>query len=1404
MHPASRISRPLHLVIIAGLAGAPPVVSQPAHAQARQIQPVGNQNPVYIADSPIATDALQRVSELIAQDNLDEAVRLCDEIIRNHGDRLIQTDPDDPDAIYVPVRNRVHAFVLEHPQLLETYRRQITPKASVWLEQRTQWQRAAREAWLTEPGMVASLRNAQTLIESGRFHSGNALLEQLRTHPDAGTHAERLAQLRGLADRFMGATPPNLREVDRASALAWRSTAQEPVSLDGIVPGVLAQTALTPDTQLDLGDQSTPSRLSGASWKPTAWALPLAEDQHLFTNDGFTISCLDRFTLRPNWRVQTFEQTEEIPLHPDARARLGRLLEDSTSLSSDQRDSIFVASGVPRNSQNEIMSRVLKLDQATGAQRWSVDIETLDPSLAGASIRGPIIIDQGTVVMMARSSNRRQRLINLSAVALDAATGELRWIQPLASAGSLPFQQMGQLAHTPAVRDGVMYTTDLIGFAAAIRIATGEVLWARRLPAPDLYARSTRPAFAGNAPVINTHGLFILTSEGDEIFQLDPQTGRTIATKPADMLGESYYLLGVDDDRFVCVSTDRVISYRADQFASASTKRSPELANEAQNEIGIRGRTVVVGDRVLVPVETGVRILDPDQMSESELIPLDATGNLLALDGQIIVVDQMSAFSFLAWDTASRLLEQRIESDPSATITIAELAHRTARFDEIVPSVERAMRVLSSLPIEERNPLRDALFDVVLDMVRETDPSEGTAANTNLTQLGQQRVSSLMTALGQLARTHDQAVAHRMRLGAMHERHRRFNEAIIAYQDVLDQPSLRRAMWEGSDIAVRAGLEAARRIGQIIESQGFAAYDSANARALAEIEYLGNDATPAQYESLAQRFPWSRATPSLFQSAANGYARNNQTPSAIEAARLGIESIERLGELDLETDPAVLEALAEQLISGLIAANRSRDAHAAARVLLDTHPGITLRHNNNPITLDQLAQAAGDADILPQLGPSFVNDPNPILVTGSPLRPAHRLDPGGVLVYAPQLGKLRYLRVGGNVFEQFWERPAPGTQPPQVVWQGPSRMLVFWPESIAMGDAGTLECIESTTGRVAWSLEDIRVNLEQGSPRVADDNARLDTLITIPAQGAQPIQQLMVACDGQSVVVTDRIGRAIGIDLYAGDILWQRDLPVNRVHDIDLRHGNLGVCGIFIVDRALEQRNGSMTPVAASINPRTGEPGQVTERFGHQPRWVRVGDRDRLFVASAQRITAIDTERGTVDWVVRAEDISDSQDAWVSESHLLVLSDRNALWALDPSDGSRETRPLDTRDRIVTRGWLRVVSEIGRTTLLSSRGLLSFDHQLQTTGADTRMGDESLVDIAWGRSHAIELSEATIGERDLEATLTIIDHNNALRTDSTTLRVPATIGRRPTSIVPVNGGALVGFGEVSVFVRVSD
>ena len=579
-------------------------------ASAQQLAGERVENPIYFADSPIASDALIRLPQLIAQDNLSEASRLTDEIITTFGDRLIEsTDP----AISITVRQRLHRFVLDHPTLLAEYRKDTTPGTRALLEQ-GQWERIARDAWLTEPGCTAALHQAQTLIEGAHFRAGLRALQELESHPDATAHANRAAKLAKLAarstntqaawdvaDRWStraGQTiqnrPPRLAPDSRShtsiNALAWNtdhtSDNNQP-TLDGIVPRSLGRAHLTPYPELDSLPPVRNTAGSGANRIPTAWVSPVVLDDKLYTNDGITISCFDRFTLRPIWRLQTQQDIENLPITPDARVRTGRVVEDTTTITA-VGDHLYVPAGLPQSGLRSD-NRLLKIDAHTGKVIWGVDVTNLNiptddsanqdqlatgDTLSLASIRGQVIVDQGVVVFGARTNNRNQRLVNLAVVGLDAATGSVLWIHHIASAGSLPFQQSGQIAQSPVLNDGTIYWTDQIGLAFAIEAATGTVRWARPLPSPDVYARFSRPSYSTSTPIINEHGMFALTTDGTQIIQLNKETGETIATRNADPVGEALYLLPVDlngTDLIACVSTNRITYYNAERFETATT-----------------------------------------------------------------------------------------------------------------------------------------------------------------------------------------------------------------------------------------------------------------------------------------------------------------------------------------------------------------------------------------------------------------------------------------------------------------------------------------------------------------------------------------------------------------------------------------------------------------------------------------------------------------------------------------------------------------------------------------------------------------------------------------------------------------------------------------------------------------
>ena len=1402
-----------------------------APTRAQQLGQSSAQNPIYIADSPIASESLVRLAELLAQGNLDEASRLVDMLITELGGRLIESDNQ---GIYIPVRQRLHQVIQRSPSLLETYRTRTAPVAQTWLDS-DEWKLAYNNAWLTTPGFVASLRYTQTLLESAHFYAALRVIDQLQAHPDATTLAPSASKVAtqiaryintpgawAIADQWsaradrVGAehTPIASPRVDNhisASSLDWDADRiSQSVSLDGIVAGPLSQALLTPEYDIELTQDLNQPRNSGANWNPTPWTQPVVDGNFLYTNDGITISCFDRFTLRPIWRNQTAIDATDIPTNNDARARLGRIIEDSTTLSIQGHD-LYVPSGIPRGGDRAGDNRVIKLDAQTGQIKWAKSLLDLDPTLIDASIRGPIVVDQGVVVVGARTNNRRQRLISFTALGLDAQTGNLLWIQPIGSAGLLPFQQMGQLAHHPITKEGVVYWTDHIGLGFAIESATGYVRWARALPPPDLYARFTRPSYANNTPIITDQGLFVLSTDGTKLLQLDATTGVTLASRAAEPVGESLYLLDAHD--FVAsVSAFQISFYPKNHFETGVVTRSATLGGSS----GITGRVIQIGDKLLAPVTNGVVTIDPTIPMRTRTIELDATGNILALDGQILVVDHLQVTSFLSWETASALLYQRIPQDPGAAITLAELAYRAQRFDETRPAIERALKEIKSVPSATRQELSDQLYAVILDMVepaqREQSPAIGADPLTPAKNLSSQDQLALLNHLSTLARTHQQVLAQRMAQGAWHELRSDPQSAIGAYQDILDQPTLGASMWEGNSIAVRGGLEATRRIGNILAAQGYLPYRKFDQLAATERNYLltpnnttdsTTNQTPSitQLETLAKRYPWSTSTPSIWAETARLYASTNQTPASIRAATQGLDIARSLSKLGVNTPQDTIDLLAQRAISGMINTNRASDAQSLAISLVEQFPNLTLRIEGRIVTHEEIAQANKAKSQMPALGDQFIRDDQPVLLTGSPIKPTTRIDRGGVVLYAPQLGRASYVRAGRNVFEEIWSRSALNNEPPMIPWQDESRTLLLWPEGSQTQDTGSLDAIETTTGKSIWTRNNIRATLAEQSDRIPDDIARVDAQFNTPVKGPVPINQLVIVTDGHTVIVSDRIGRATGIDLFSGQTLWSADLPVNRLYDMDLAGGVLGICGIMYTDRAIDQQQGTITSIVASIDPRTGQTIQTLDRFGQSPRWVRAGFNGNLFVATSQRIVAMNTKEGTIDWILSDEDMIETYAGWISADQLIVLDENADLWSLNLTQGTRSTRPLETRSRLLMRSWAQVQSMLGSTVVAGPGGLAIFDHTQELIACDSINQQSRMIDVAWGSDRAVFLELPNRDNEQTQTSLHLLATHDARLLDSIDLVIPRTIDRTPDTITAINGGVIVGYNEVSIFVR---
>lgn len=287
-------------------------------------------------------------------------------------------------------------------------------------------------------------------------------------------------------------------------------------------------------------------------------------------------------------------------------------------------------------------------------------------------------------------------------------------------------------------------------------------------------------------------------------------------------------------------------------------------------------------------------------------------------------------------------------------------------------------------------------------------------------------------------------------------------------------------------------------------------------------------------------------------------------------------------------------------------------------------------------------------------------------------------------------------------------------------------------------------------------------------------------------------------------MISDRIGRAIGVDLLSGELLWSQDLPVNRVYDLDLHADVLGVCGLMYTDQPDQAEHSQINSIVAAIEPRTGEPLGIIDRLGQLPRWVRAGTQGNLFVATEERVIAMNIRDSEIEWILDDGELTNSLAGWIVSDQLIVLDEQSDLWAISTSEGSRSINPLDTGPRFSHRGWLAVHPLPSSMLIASSNGLSLFDYQSNLIANDSIHNTLPMIDLARGLYTCVFIEVPERVEQSSITTLSLLDLQSVQMLDRMDLSVPAVLNRSPISITAITGGLIVGYTEVSVFVRTTD
>lgn len=1195
----------------------------------------------------------------------------------------------------------------------------------------------------------------------------------------------------------------------------------------------------------------------------TAVALrvfPTVSGDTIYINTGEDVSAWDRLTLTPRWARKMYAEVGAPDGGRGAARFVGGAFKDTSSVTA-WGPWLAYTTGIAREARREGDARVHLIDAATGRDAWSTAVATLDPTLAESWVRGPAIIDEGVVIVAAVKHSQQRRLSSVQLVGLDVATGDALWRRPLGSAGSLPYGASPiEAADAGIVRRGVTIRSDRVGVITAVETGTGRAVWARRVKPEPIGRRESQP-WEAHAPVLLGDRVYTLSPDRRRVLELDAETGEELGSISAQRMGSPEYLL-VAGDALVGVSAEGVWALdpplgRSDPEPAADAQpgaapapgvnRAPAEANGAQVngaepaprkawrvakvdvKPNIRGRVVAAGDSVIVPLVDGALVapVRPGSNAEARRVRLDRPGVIVALPDQLVVADDWQLHTYLLWEVAEKMLAARIAAqpdDPTPAVTYAELAHRAGRGDAILPAADLAIAAIGRAEASEAtDAARRRLFRALMSMLEDSAATTavaapGEAASRPISLTDAIRAGAIERA-SSLAASAEERVAALMAAGAFAEARGDAGSAIGAYQSALADSALASATVVRRNLSSRADLEASRRLRRVVREHGsavYAAYEAEAARSLDAI-LAGRQGQPTadSLEALARRYPVAAASAKALDQAA---LFRETAGEGGRAALILEEGLLTLAD-SLSRDAALAGELTGRLVRTLERAGRLRAALDALERSNRERPGLALTERGSPIDAgalrESLHQRTYALERRPRVGPLVAEQTPQTLAGWEIVRPVTggECAPAAHVVLIAQSGEIGLFRPAedgrASGVMKAWSVPG---QPLRKVARVDSRAVYLSddvqgerrndapPQAFSPTGGRTIQRLDAATGQALWTTAPFRSLFpERGDRRLEQAAAGRAPLITTPT-GSAAITDLIVLFDQRTCALVERSGRAAGIDLDTGAVLWTLERTAWRVHDAWLDAGALAIGG---ADAPLDDRDDRQAgePVTLALDVRTGRTLHRESAPLGQVRWVRVTPSGRVVTGHDGGLSCADAQQGRSRWRVSATQARSSAGAWAFDGRLIVLDESDMLWQVEEDDGRIRDPALDARG--MRHPGEIVARPIGeRAALSTNAGLAIFGRDGAVVGRDARWAAGESLPALWcdGLFLSLDASSANPAAPNVYGVRTLSETSAATLSRQTVALGANKEGPQaaPEAMAAVDGRVLISAGDVTI------
>lgn len=1287
-------------------------------------------NPVWVDDSPQAWEMLQQ-ARAQREANVEEAIRLYQTLLDEYPFRLAPADASI-DNRFISVRGAVLADLRGDQDLLDAYQRAVSAGADRMLASGAV-ERTAITHTLTSAGLRAMLELGQRSVEQGHFERGRAWLRRAIDHPQAGL-AELAAAHRmlGTAAAYDGDAASYDRAVlaltelgesaghDLAALKRLADFQPPPRPARGVTPmdrteadglnEIVSQTIWTEQLDSSLyarrfGDGAEfiineERRRGGDREGRFATIAPTIAASVVYVNEGHRVRAVDRFTGRDVWRRPHVDR-------PGLRVidRDNEVPQDLNLIAVDEGMAVTTTGhgyATDRSSEGGLIA----LDAATGELRWSASFDRLggDDAYEGLYPYGRPIIREGLVYVLARSTTR-QLVTTTYLVAVDMRDGSPRWIRHIASSGEQV--RSGRPMTSPVWRDGVIYVSTPVGAMAAIDATTSETLWLHRESVPITTRGGVRRPWELNTPAVTDRSVIALTPDQRRIIELDRARGTVLrsteATSRSRWNGPSYLLT---NDEMVYGIGSEIRAFAADDL-DALMWMLPPLDPEAIGpgepiaaaHFEIAGRVQVVGDRLIAPTDAGTMVIDAETGRVLRLLDTRGAGNPVAAGGEIVVAASASLDAYMSLPRAEALLRQRIAEHPSDAEPALSLMQLAMRVADFELALEGAALAQSALEREMERTHQQELFDGLVAVHRRALAPDDDGAR------------ALYALMARCARSADQDLEHRLARADWLSRSTPV-EAALAYRAILDEPTLA-PVWRRENGMIRsASTWAAMRLLALVNEHGEPvrqAMDSAAAAAMVELTSApnGDDPRPERLIELAERHPVSSLAAEWRVRAARAWLEQDEPRKALAAVLAGVNRMAGAPDEDRLLGAAVDVArmadwprLADRILAY---ATLERPGMALVDLNGDAGAATTWR--------SELRSASGR---LPrENAPTFgaIDESAADVLAGAlvPLHEdlsAHRPHAMTDAALLRTADELRLVAAAGDVPK--WTTQAELDADAAILDVDDERILLFAGQE--MRDPHLI-AFDRATGERRWVTD------------------RLDALVTLPAVNRPdhlsqmpngfPFnpEQTLARLGADAVFLVHRTGRVAAFDARDGRIvLWAKATGLEAVHLAAVEDHALVLAGMAPGD----DRRGGAQPAVLILDPRTGERlHQMRPAGGTGVVWMRVDPLGGLLLGTRAGVERVDLFGGGLWWMNQSYDAQETRRGWHGPAATIVEDQLNTLRRI----GVREGGLSGAYERSAPGAWesitpIHVTVEDGGAVAHYRDRVLRYDRDGRISGAD--------------------------------------------------------------------------------------